>query len=126
MLPNSFSATVKLIGAPPQCVHTVASMAFIMEEDMVPPVTTIGEFGPISFSQVKARLENFARVLANNPGAMGYVVSESKWPLQKRAMEYLVSQHKLQPDRVKYVNRNKTKDLKVKLYLVPQGARPPN
>jgi hypothetical protein len=54
------------------------------------------------------------------------MVSEGKWSLEKRAMEYLVTKHDLNADRLKYVERKKMAAPNVKLFLVPQGATPPN
>ncbi len=125
MLLGSLTATVILTGAPSQCVNTAASLS-MMVGDHWPRFQLVQEFGRVSFSQLKTNLDSFAQVLQSQPGAMGYIVSEGNWPFEKRAKEYLLVKQKLTADRVKYVARKKTKELNVKLYLVPSGATPPS
>jgi len=73
---------------------------------------------------VKWRLDSFAIHLRNQPGAMGYIVTDGKWSKAKRAIEYLVTKG-LNAERLRYVPGNKKKLLVIKLYLVPAGAVPP-
>lgn len=124
MVLDPYTVVVKLTGVPAACGNkTTASMSLIV--DRPPPITIVEEFGRVTFQQLKPKLDNFARALHNAPGATGYIVSEGKWPSQKRAIEYLVETQKLNASRINYVERIKTKKLNVKLFLVPAGATPP-
>ena len=122
---ESFTATVAVRGAPSDCDKPRASMSFIGGPPP-PPVTKADEFGPLSFRNLKLKLDNFAQMFRMQPGSVGYIISEGKWPLQKRAIEYLVEKQGLDSERLKYVEKEKARDLKVKLYLIPPGASPPN
>jgi hypothetical protein len=124
MRPRSFTATVKVSGAPAQCVNNVASMAILMEENMVPPVVVLDQFGLISFSQLKMKLDSFTLNLQSHPGWMGYIVSDGKWSNAKPAIQYLLTKG-INAERLRYVPGNKKKLLVIKLYLVPVGAAPP-
>jgi len=121
---DPYTATVKLTGVPAACVtKTTASLSLIIDRPR--PVTIVEEFGRLNFQQLKPKLDNFAFALRNDPGAIGYIVSEGKWPLEKRAMVYLVESQKINPGRITYEERAKTKEPNVKLFLVPAGAVPP-
>ena len=120
------TASVKLIGAPPECTGTTASISFIDEREMVPKPNVIEEFGNISFKDTKTRLDSFAYQLRQQPGATAYIVSEGNWPQAKRAMDYLVRTKSLDDERITYVSKSRTKRVNVKLYVVPAGALPPS
>ena len=119
------TASVKLIGAPPECTGTTASISYIDERGMVPPAKVIEEFGNISFKATKTRLDSYASQLQNQPGATAYIVSEGNWPHAKRAMDYLVGTKGIDDGRITYVSKSRTKRVNVKLYIVPAGALPP-
>lgn len=121
---GTLTASVKLVGAPPECKTTTASMSLIDERGMVPPAKLIEEFGNVSADEVKWRLDSFANHLRNQPGAMGYIVSDGKWLKAKRAVEYLLTKG-IDAERLRYVPGNKKKLLVIKLYVVPSGAVPP-
>lgn len=119
------TASVKLVGAPPDCTGTVASLGFVDERGMVPPVVLVEQFGNISFKDTKTRLDSFAYQLQNQPGATAYIVSEGNWPQAKRAMDYLVGTKGIDDGRITYVSKSRTNRVNVKLYVVPAGAVPP-
>ena len=121
---ESFTATVTVKGVAPQCSGTTASMSYI--PGIAPAITKADEFGALSFQQVKIRLDAFAQMFRIHPGSAVYIVSEGKWSLQKRAFDYLVKKQGLNAERLTYVEKKKTDQLTVKLYLIPQGASPPN
>ncbi len=124
---GALTASVKLIGAPPECDRiSAASMSVITEEGMVPPPKVIEEFGNISFKDVKPRLDSFAQQLQNHPGAMGYIISDGRWRYAKRAMDYLVTTMGIESGRLKYVPKNTIKRFVVKLYIVPARSVPPS
>ena len=122
---QTVTASVKLIGAPPECTGTTASISYIDERGMVPKPKVIEEFGSISFKDTKTRLDSFAYQLGNQPGATAYIVSEGNWSQAKRAMDYLVGTKGIDDGRITYVSKSRTKRVNVKLYVVPAGALPP-
>jgi hypothetical protein len=121
---GSLTASVKLVGASPDCKDIAASLTFVDESGLVPPVVLVEEFGNISMNDVKMRLDSFASRLRNAPGAMGYIISDGKWSKAKRAIEHLATKG-INADRLRYVAGNKNTLLRIKLYLVPAGAVPP-
>lgn len=124
MVLDPYTATVKVTGGPAACDNkSTASISLII--DPPPPILIVEEFGRLSFQQLKPKLDNFARVLRNAPGATGYIESEGKWTLKERAMAYLVATQELDPARIGYGERAKKKELNVKLFLIPAGAVPP-
>jgi hypothetical protein len=88
-------------------------------------VTKVEEFGPLLFRDLKPKLDSFAQTFRMQPGSVGYIVSEGKWPSLKRAIEYLVKKQGLNAERLVYAEKKKQDELKVKLYLIPIGASPP-
>ena len=121
---DPYTAVVNLTGVPAECRDkSTATVSLIIERP--PPVSIVEEFGRLSFQQLKPKLDNFAGVLRNSPGSTGHILSEGKWTLKKRAMAYLVETQELDPARITYGERAKTKEPNVKLFLVPAGAALP-
>ncbi|HEX8068872.1 MAG TPA: hypothetical protein VF546_02905 [Pyrinomonadaceae bacterium] len=100
-----------------------------------PPVTPrrFDEFPSIAFDDDKARLDNLAIELQNNPGATGYIIVYSGRTssaaradqLGARAREYLVATRGIDASRVVVVNGGYRESNAFELWLVPQGAAPP-
>ena len=92
------------------------------------------EFGDIARNDEKARLDNFAIALQNDPTATGYVIV-SPGPTSKRrdvqdhfgrVIEYLVHSRQIDQSRIKTIEGRKKGELRVELWVAPQGATPPN
>ena len=92
------------------------------------------EFGDLARNDEKARLDNFAIALQNDPTATGYVIV-SPGPASKRRevqdhfgriIEYLVHSRQIDQNRIKTIEGRKKERLSVELWIVPQGATPPN
>ena len=90
-------------------------------------------YGDIRFSDEKARLDNFAIQLQNQPAATGYifvcagqkaVVAEAQLRAN-RARDYLINVREIDPGRVKAVDCGYQPDLTVYFYVVPPGTEPP-
>ena len=90
-------------------------------------------FPSVAFDDDKARLDNLAIELQNNPTATGYVIvyGGSRSPagradrLGARAREYLTATRGIDANRIVVVNGGyRTRDT-FELWLVPQGATPP-
>ena len=100
-----------------------------------PPVQPrrFDEFPSIAFDDDKARLDNFAVELQNNPTATGYVIiyGGSRSPLNRadklgaRALDYLTSKRGIDTSRIVVVNAGYRARDTFELWLVPQGATPP-
>ncbi len=92
------------------------------------------EFGDISRNDEKARLDNFAIALQNDPTATGYVIvypgrTSKRADVQDhfgRVIEYLVHSRGIDQSRIKTIEGRKKDGLRVELWIVPQGATPPN
>ena len=92
------------------------------------------EFGDLARNDEKARLDNFAIAIQNDPTATGYVIV-SPGPASKRrevqdhfgrVIEYLVHSRQIDQSRIKTIEGRKKERLSVELWIVPQGATPPN
>ncbi|HEV3470472.1 MAG TPA: hypothetical protein VG148_14210 [Pyrinomonadaceae bacterium] len=93
----------------------------------------LDEYGDISFEDEKARLDNFAIELQNDPTAQGYVIAYGGRRARPgearrradRAKEYLAAVRGIDASRVVVVDGGFREDLTVVLWALPQGATPP-
>jgi hypothetical protein len=100
---------------------------------VLPKGTKTDEFGEIARDDEKARLDNFAIELQNNPGAQGYIVSyggrRSKYGSGRaradRAKDYLVHTRGLDASRIVTIDGGTREMASTELWLVPPGATPP-
>ena len=92
------------------------------------------EFPDISRNDEKARLDNYAIELQNDPTATGYVIvypgrTSKRADVQDhfgRVIEYLVHSRGIDQSRIKTIEGPKRDQLHVDLWITPQGATPPN
>jgi hypothetical protein len=97
------------------------------------PARKIDEYGNIRFNDEKARLDNFAIELQNDPTAQGYIVAYGgrrgrAGEAQRRAdraKDYLVNTRGIDPSRIVTVDGGFREDLTVELWIVPSGATAP-
>ncbi|MDT5269682.1 MAG: hypothetical protein QOH49_1868 [Acidobacteriota bacterium] len=93
----------------------------------------IDRFGEIQLSDLKARLDNFATELQNDPASTGLIAAYAAkhkfpgWPARRVRMmqSYLVSTRGLDPSRFSVVNAGLRADTDFELWLVPPGVEPP-
>jgi hypothetical protein len=88
------------------------------------------EYGDIRFNDEKARLDNFAIQLQNEPGATGTIVAFGTCAGQAqaradRAKDYLVNTRGIDAGRLTTVDGGCREDLVVELWIVPSGAAAP-
>ena len=91
------------------------------------------EFGEIARNDEKARLDNFAILLQNEPGARGYVIAYAGRNSRsgegrrraERARDYLVSTRGLDASRIVIVDGGFRESAATELWIVPPGAEPP-
>jgi PKD domain len=93
----------------------------------------IDEYGNIRFNDEKARLDNFAIELQNDPTSQGYLIcyggqtgrTGEAQARCDRAKNYLVSTRGIDASRVVTVDGGYREALTVELWVVPSGATPP-
>ena len=96
--------------------------------------TRFDEFGDISRNDEKARLDNFAISLQNDPTATAYVIvypgrTGKRGEVQQHAgriIDYLVNSRGLDKSRIVTLVGPAKDELRVELWIAPQGATPPN
>lgn len=96
------------------------------------PAQKFDDFGDIEASDKKARLDNFAVALANEPNARAFIIvyrSRRDLPgLNSRAAnwmrDYLVNARVIPPQRVVTVDGGEADCLRHEFWLVPVGATP--
>ena len=99
----------------------------------ITPPKRFDEFPSIAFDDDKARLDNLAIELQNNPGATGYVVAYAGRGsrageadrMGRRALDYLTTARGIGRDRLVFVNGGYREANSFELWVVPQGAEAP-
>jgi hypothetical protein len=122
---QTVTATVEVAGIDPSCSRTGSSSTAI-KAPPVPP-RKFDEYGNIRFNDEKARLDNFAIQLQNEPGAQGYIYGYGSCGSEgqergNRAKDYLVNTRGIDAGRLVVVDGGCKPELKVELWIVPQGA----
>lgn len=90
-------------------------------------------YGNIRWRDEKARLDNYAVELLNNPQAVGYLIcygGRKGWADEasrrcKRAADYIVKRRRVDASRVVTVDGGFREYLEVEPWFVPTGAQPP-
>ncbi|HEX8353641.1 MAG TPA: hypothetical protein VF611_12120, partial [Pyrinomonadaceae bacterium] len=85
------------------------------------------------FDDDKARLDNLAIELQNNPGSTGYVVAYAGRGsrageadrMGRRAVDYLTAARGISRGRLAFINGGHRESNTFELWVVPQGAEPP-
>ncbi|HYE13056.1 MAG TPA: hypothetical protein VD968_01290 [Pyrinomonadaceae bacterium] len=127
---SSVTATVDVGGYPRNCPTSDSCTTPIRE---IRRARKIDEYGNIRFNDEKARLDNFAIELQNDPTSQGYLVCYGgrrgrEGEAQRRcdrAKDYLVNTRGIDAGRIVTVDGGFREDLTVELWLVPSGAEPP-
>src|SRR5438477_6266384 len=125
---QSITATVDLGGLDPNCPKT-----FSCTTNIKPPPAVcrkFDEYGNIRFNDEKARLDNFAIQLQNEPTAQGYIIGYGSCDAEgmtraNRAKDYLVNTRGIDAGRLVTVDGGCLPELQVQLWIAPQGATPP-
>ena len=124
---GSVTATVELGGIDPNCTRT-ASCTTNIAKPVLP--TKFDTYGNIRFNDEKARLDNFAIQLQNDPTAQGYIIGYGSCDAEgqtraNRAKDYLVNTRGIDASRIVVVDGGCMPELRVDLWIVPSGATPP-
>lgn len=126
---SSVTATVDVGGVEPACSRT-ASCTTSVRQVVRPEPRRFDEYGDIRFNDEKARLDNYAIQLQNEPGSQGYIIAygtcEGEGQARAdRAKNYLVNTRGIDAGRITTVDGGCRADLAVELWIVPTGANPP-
>lgn len=121
---QTITATVELGGLDPICTRT-GSCTTSVKPLRVP--RKFDEYGNIRFNDEKARLDNFAIQLQNEPDAQGYILAWGSCDGEgqaraNRARDYLVNTRGIDAGRLVTVDGGCMEQLKVELWIRPQGA----
>jgi len=125
---QNITATVEIGGLAPECDHT-RSCSFSVA-GLPPTCTKFDEYSDLKFNDEKARLDNFAIQLQQQPGAQGYYVifgscdGEADQRSQ-RAVDYLVNTRGIDRGRITVVNGGCRETLTIELWICPTGAAAP-
>ena len=126
---QNVTATVEVSGLNPACQRTSSCTTLVRP----PPIVDghFDEYGNIRFNDEKARLDNFAIQLQNEPTATGYIVAYGSCAAEgasraRRAKGYLVNTRGLQSRRVVVIDGGCLRELMITLMIAPQGASAPS
>jgi hypothetical protein len=125
---RAITATFEVLG-----YDLVCSASCAVQVPQPPEARSFDRFGNIPFDDEKARLDNFAIQLQNEPGATGHVViyparAERPGTARRRAdriRDYLTMTRGIEPGRVVTHLGGQRDALDIELWIVPDGAEPP-
>jgi hypothetical protein len=125
---QNVTATVELGGLAPSCDRT-KSCSFSVAGPTIGP-RKFDEYADLRFNDEKARLDNFAIQLQQEPGTQGYYVIFGSCDGEAdqrsgRAVDYLVNNRGIDRSRITVVNGGCREQLTVELWLRPTGATEP-
>jgi hypothetical protein len=125
---QTVTATVEVGGLDPACSRTASCSTSVTAP--APPATKFDEYGNIRFNDEKARLDNYAIQLQNQPGAQGYIIAYGSCAGEAqaradRAKDYLVNTRGIDAGRIVTLDGGCRSDLTVELWIVPTGATAP-
>ena len=126
---QTVTATVSIGGADPSCTGTTASCTTSVKPP-IPVAVKFDEYGNIRFNDEKARLDNYAIQLQNEPQSTGVIIAFGSCDAEgttrgNRAKDYLVNTRGIDAGRLVVVDGGCMPELKVELWIVPQGATAP-
>jgi hypothetical protein len=125
---QTVTATVELGGLDPSCSRTASCTTSV--RPAVPLAVKFDEYGNIKFNDEKARLDNYAIQLQNQPGSQGYILAYGSCAGEAqaradRAKDYLVNTRGIDAGRLVTVDGGCRSELWVELWIVPTGATAP-
>lgn len=101
----------------------------------VPQCRLFDGFGAINGCDYRARLDNFAIELQNDPSAQGYIIVYNgvrrtrrnyAQALADKSKDYLISDRGIDASRIVTVDGGRRQELFTELWVVPSGAAPPS
>jgi hypothetical protein len=126
---QTVTATVSIGGADPSCTGTTNSCSTTIKVPPKPPLK-FDEYGNIRFNDEKARLDNYAIQLQNDPTASATILVYGSCAGEAqqrgdRAKDYLVNTRGIEAGRITVVDGGCKPDLNVQLWIVPSGSTMP-
>ncbi|MEP6568427.1 MAG: hypothetical protein ABJC10_01530 [Acidobacteriota bacterium] len=125
---QSVTATVELGGLDPSCSRTASCTSGIG----LPPASCrkFDEYSDLTFNDEKARLDNLAIQLQQEPGSQAYYVIFGSCDTEgtarsTRAVDYLVNNRGIDRARITVVDGGCRESLTVELWICPTGAGAP-
>jgi hypothetical protein len=115
------------------CRQTARAATGVSGLPTITPIKRFDEFPSIAHDDDKARFDNLAIELQNNPGATGYIIAYAGRNsrageadrMTKRAADYLSTTRGISRDRIVVINGGYREVNSFELWLVPQGAEAP-
>jgi len=112
----------------PSCNATASCTTGVKPEIRQP--TKFDEYGNIRFNDEKARLDNYAIQLQNQPGSTATIIVYGSCGGEAqtrgdRAKDYLVNTRGIEAGRITVVDGGCRSDLTVQLWIVPAGSTAP-
>lgn len=128
---QTVTATVDVGGYDRSCSGSNSCTTSVVPEAAQP--RKVDEYGNIRFNDEKARLDNFAIALQNEPGSSGTIIayggrrgrSTDAQQRADRARDYLVNERGIDASRIQTIDGGLREELTVELWIVPTGATPP-
>jgi hypothetical protein len=122
---QTITATVEIGGIDPTCPRTTSCSVAVRPKPQRP--RKFDEYGNIRFNDEKARLDNFAIQLQNEPTSRGAIVGYGSCDAEgmtraNRAKDYLVNTRGIDAGRIDVIDGGCLPELQVQLWIVPQGA----
>ncbi|HMF57351.1 MAG TPA: hypothetical protein VK619_13490 [Pyrinomonadaceae bacterium] len=127
LTPQTITATVDIGGLPPECEHT-RSCSFTVGAR--PGCRLFDQYGNITFNDEKARLDNFASQLQQEPGTQAFIIAYGSCEGEglaraNRARDYLVNTRGIDAGRITVIDGGCRAELSVELHICQQGAAAP-
>jgi hypothetical protein len=125
---QSVTATVEVGGLAPSCSRTASCSTAV--RPLAEVARKFDEYGDIRFNDEKARLDNYAIELQNQPSNTGTIVvfgncAGAGQARGDRAKDYLVNTRGIDAGRLTVIDGGCREDLVVELWIVPSGATAP-
>lgn len=115
------------------CRQTAQAATGVSGLPTITPAKRFDEFPSIAHDDDKARFDNLAIELQNNPGSTGYIIAYAGRNsrageadrMTKRAADYLSTNRGISRERLVTINGGYRESNSFELWLVPQGAEAP-
>ena len=125
---QTVTATVELGGLDPSCSKTASCSTGVQAE--APVCRKFDEYSDLRFNDEKARLDNLAIQLQQDPTAQAYYVVFGSCDTEgaarsTRAVDYLVNNRGIDRARITVVDGGCRESLTVELWICPSGAGAP-
>ncbi|HZT57057.1 MAG TPA: hypothetical protein VFA21_00380 [Pyrinomonadaceae bacterium] len=127
---GTIEATIEVNGLPDSCGKKTSCSTTVVG---IGDPGRLDEYGNIRWSDERARLDNFAIEMQNDPSARGYIicyggrVGRAGEALRRcsRAKSYVNRHRGIEAARIVTIDGGYKEELAVELFIVPSGATPP-